>query len=371
MPPQEMRVLHVIRPNPYERPGGDVVVAERSAQALRAAGVHVDIVFDEEPDARGYDLAHVFGIFEPETQGSQFAALRAQRVPLVVSPIWWDRSGLFAMGPRIVRALDHRDPHRVERRIARLRDDEERLRLRAGRGAQRRLAEQARLLRLAHLALPAGEIEAFACANVLRVLDVPFVIARYGIDDDAFVTPAPSQPRGGVVSIGRVERLKNQAMLLFALRELDVEITLVGRSYDPEYLSVCRRWATSRTRFVERLPDDELKALLARSSVHVLASWADLPGMVSLEAAAAGARVVAGNRGSEREYLGPDVEYCDPADPESIRTAVVRALERDAREPGDALDRRLRSLTWERYATTVLEAYERLLDAKPRATTLR
>jgi glycosyltransferase involved in cell wall biosynthesis len=355
-----MRVLFVIRPSPYERPGGDVVAAERSAAALRAAGVHVDVVSDERPDAQGYDVAHVFGVFEPETQASQFEALRAQRVPLVVSPIWWDRSGLFAMGPRLVRALDHHEAKRVERRIARLRDREEELRVRAGRGAARRVAEQARLLSHADVVLPASEIEAYACASGLRVLDPPYLVARYGIDDRVVDGERPAQ-RSGVVCIGRIERLKNQAMLLFSLRELDVDVTLVGRSYDPEYLAVCRRWATPRTRFVDRLPDDELADLLRRSAVHALPSWADLPGLVSLEAAVAGAQIVVGNRGSEREYLGPDVEYADPADPASITSAVVRALERDVRRTVDALDARLQQFTWQHHAAIVQEGYRRAL----------
>jgi glycosyltransferase involved in cell wall biosynthesis len=354
-----MRALHVVRPNPGARPGGDVAVVEHGAVALRAAGVEVDVVATETPDPRGYDVAHVFGVFEPETQGPQIAALAGGDVPLVISPIWWDRSGLFALGPRVVRALDERDPGRVARRLERLRADEDALTLRAGRGAQRRIAEQAALLARCDLALPASEIEAYACARTLRVLDVPYVIARYGVEPASFDAPRATQ-RTGVVCIGRIERLKNQAMLLYALRDLDVDVTLVGASYDAEYLAVCRRWTSARTRFVDRLPLDELRALLGRTAVHVLPSWGDLPGLVSLEAAAAGARVVVGNRGSEREYVGPDAGYADPLDPDSIRAAVVAALDAGPRTPNDALDARVRALTWERYADDTRAAYERV-----------
>ncbi|MGD1067391.1 MAG: glycosyltransferase family 4 protein [Vulcanimicrobiaceae bacterium] len=355
-----MRALHVVRPDPGERPGGDVAVVERGAAALRAAGVEVDVVATETPDPRGYDVAHVFGVFEPETQGPQIAALAESGVPLVVSPIWWDRSGLFALGPRLVRALDGRDPHRVARQLARLRADEEALTLRAGRGAQRRLAEQAALLARCDLALPASEIEAYACARTLRVLDVPYVVARYGVEPASFEVPRAAA-RSGVVCIGRIERLKNQAMLLYALRDLDLDVTLIGASYDPDYLAVCRRWASPRTRFVDRLPLDDLRALLGRTAVHVLPSWGDLPGLVSLEAAAAGARIVVGNRGSEREYVGPDAGYADPLDPDSIRAAVLAALDDGPRAADDALDARVRGLTWERYAADTRAAYQRVV----------
>ncbi len=161
--------------------------------------------------------------------------------------------------------------------------------------------------------------------------------------------------------VGRIESLKNQALLLHALRDVDVDVTLVGHAYDARYGALCRQIATRRTRFVERLPREELTALLARSAVHALPSWGDLPGLVSLEAAALGARVVAGGRGTEREYLGPSATYVDPLDPAAIREAVVRALARGPRQRGDALDTRLRALTWRRHAETLAAAYARAL----------
>jgi glycosyltransferase involved in cell wall biosynthesis len=243
-----------------------------------------------------------------------------------------------------------------------LRRDEAKLVRNAGRGAVRHLARQAALLQRCDVALTASMIETFACARFLGVEDVPYVVAPYGLDDDAFEgTPNPA--RTGVVCVGRLEPLKNQAMLLFALRDLDVEITLVGASRDAAYTRLCRRWASPRTQFIERVSDAELAALLRGSAVHALPSWGDLPGFVSLEAAARGARVVAGARGSEREYLGPDAAYVDPLDPDAIRAAVVHALEAPPRGAGDALDARLRTFRWDAYAERALDAYTRAVVA--------
>jgi glycosyltransferase involved in cell wall biosynthesis len=138
---------------------------------------------------------------------------------------------------------------------------------------------------------------------------------------------------------------------------------LVGGQHDAAYVALCRRWATGRTRFIERLPGAELQRLVTASAVHVLPSWADLPGLVSLEAAALGTHVVAGTRGSEREYLGPDVDYVDPLDPQGIRAAVTRALRRPARERGDALDLRLVRLSWDLHAERTIAAYARAAAA--------
>ncbi|HZO93305.1 MAG TPA: glycosyltransferase family 4 protein [Candidatus Baltobacteraceae bacterium] len=351
-----MRVLLVTRANAAAKPGGDAVVAERAAEALRGLGVEADFVASDEPDARGYDVAHVFGIFDPHVARAQFAAVRRAGVPLVLSPIWWDRSGFFAISPRVERILTERDPRRIDSALARLRADEPRIVRRPGRGAERRLREQAELMRACDVAVTASEVEAFVCATQLRAQHVPYVVARYGVDSEYFDVPR-SAVRSGVVCVGRIEPLKNQALLLHALRDVDADVTLVGRAYEDAYIALCRRRANRRTRFVERLARAELQALLARSAVHVLPSFGDLPGLVSLEAAALGARVVAGGRGSEREYLGPHADYVDPLEPDAIRDAVQRALTRGARSAGDALDIRLRALTWHGHAETLREAY--------------
>jgi glycosyltransferase involved in cell wall biosynthesis len=82
---------------------------------------------------------------------------------------------------------------------------------------------------------------------------------------------------------------------------------------------------------------------------------------VSLEAASMGARVVVGSRGSEHEYFGPAADYVNPADPASIRGAVLRALARGPRDRPDDLDRRLEKFTWRRHAEITLEAYGRAM----------
>jgi glycosyltransferase involved in cell wall biosynthesis len=355
-----VRALLVVRPSVADAPGGDGAVVEHAAAALRARGVDADIAATLAPDARGYDVAHVFGIFDPDVAEPQIDAIRATNVPLVISPIWWDRTALFRLSPLVERVLSRPRSGRegVNRRMAELRRNEPNLVSRSGRGALRYVARQAALLRRCDVALTGSIIEAFACARFLGIDTVPYVVAPYGLDDDAFATTFSPQ-RDGVVCVGRIEPLKNQAMLLYALRDLDVDVTLVGSTRNAEYVGICRRWASGRTRMIERLPRDELNALLARTAVHVLPSWGDLPGFVSLEAAARGARIVAGARGSEREYLGPDVTYVDPLDPDAIHDAVVRAVGQPPRMLEDALDARLRTLRWDAYAERTVEAYTR------------
>lgn len=358
-----MRALIVSRPDAAVKPGGDITLLESAAAALRELGVDAEITTDADPDARGFDVAHMFGVFDPDRARRQADALQASGVPLVITPVWWDRSGLFALAPRIARVLGDRNTARIDARLERLRRDEQYLTGHAGKGAERWRAAQAAVLRRATLVLAGSNVEAFVCSAMLGVNGIPYMVAQYGVDDDAFEVPRPER-RSGVMCVGRLEPLKNQAMLLYALRNVDVEVTVVGMCFDPPYGELCRKWATARTRFVERVPRAQLLEMMARAAVHALPSWADLPGFVSLDAAAVGARVVAGNRGTEREYLGPDVAYADPLDPENIRDAVLGELDRGPRDRGDALERRIGALTWQSNAQITLEAYARAIGGR-------
>lgn len=355
-----MRALLVVRGDAAGHPGGDLVHANNAAAALRRLGVDVDLVATDAPDARGYDVAHLFGIFDPPRAAAQMKALRASSTPIVLSPIWLDLRALFATAPHLERALAAREPRAVERRLVRLRRVEPLLPWRgsAARAAERRLAEQRALMLAADVLLPASETEAYLYGERLRIGNVPAVVAPLGVDPDAFAVDR-SVPRAGVLCAGRIEPKKNQAALLYALRDVDVDVTLIGQARDAPYLALCRRWATPRIRFVEHAAHDEVLRMMARAAVHAHPSWHESPGLASLEAAATGAHIVVGDRGCEREYFGPDVDYADPSDPAAIRRAVVDALARAPRQRGDALERRLGTWTWERHAEATLDAYAR------------
>jgi glycosyltransferase involved in cell wall biosynthesis len=357
-----VRALLVVRPDTAAKHGGDLVHAERTAEALRALGVDVDLVASETPDARGYDVAHVFGIFHPPTARAQIDAVRACGTPLVLSPIWLDMRALFATAPHLEYALSARNPAEVERRLEKLRRARTQLPWRGSiaRNADRRLDVQRALLLAADVVLPASEVEAYLYGERLHASGVPYVVAPLGIDDDVFAVERP-RVRAGVLCAGRVEPKKNQAALLYALRDVDVDVTIVGNAYDAPYRALCERWATPRTRFIDHLAHADVVRLMASAAVHAHPSWLESPGLSSLEAAAAGARVVCGDQGCEREYFGPDIDYADPADPATIHSAVLRALERGPRERGDALERRLGAHTWQRTAEATLEAYARAM----------
>ncbi len=361
-----MRALLVVRPDAYRRFGGDTVLAQKTAEAVRELGVTADLAETERPDARGYDLAHVFNVGEPDVCEKQLAACRCAGVPIVLSPVWLDITDIMGKAALIERALAKASSaaqgHRRVRRLA-ARDARAALSYREHIRLRRRERAQAALLRQADVLLPNSALEARDCAVRLGVREVPFVIVPIGVDanDRAQWRLA----RSGVVCVGRIERRKNQLLLAFALREEPVPLTLVGTSFDSGLVQLIRRWANPEIKFTGWLPRSQLLELLAQAEVYAMPSWTETAGIASLEAAASGAKLVVGDRGAEIEYFGNAADYADPADPVSIRAAILRSLARQPRRPGDELDARIQQFNWGRAGRETLRGYEVALRARP------
>jgi len=107
----------------------------------------------------------------------------------------------------------------------------------------------------------------------------------------------------------------------------------------------------------------------AAARVHVLASWWEESGLAALEAGVAGCNLVMTQNGPAREYFGDACWLCDPADPQSIRTALREAYAAPRQTKLSAIVRE--QFTWERAADALLVAYQEILRApdatRPRA----
>jgi hypothetical protein len=168
--------------------------------------------------------------------------------------------------------------------------------------------------------------------------------------------------RDFVLCAARVEPYKNQAMLIWALRDTDIPLVIVGLEPYPQYSAACRKWAGRNVFFLGELSPELLASAYAAARVHALPSWEDFPGLSSMEAALAGCAIVVGNQGAEREYFGDFAYYCNPADIDSVRKAVLAAWEdRDAARREAFREYILKRYTWSETARVTAEAYEQVL----------
>ena len=164
------------------------------------------------------------------------------------------------------------------------------------------------------------------------------LVADFGIDKNYRVVPngvnleefqpVEDQQRDIVLCVARIEGRKNQLNLIEALNGTGLSLYIVGRPADnqKDYYRKCRAAAGPNVRFTGYVSEEELKRLYHRCKVHALPSWFETTGLSSLEAAMMGSNVVVTDRGDVLDYFGDQAWYCDPADPASIRAAVVDAF---------------------------------------------
>ncbi|MGD8200618.1 glycosyltransferase family 4 protein [Ornithinimicrobium sp. W1679] len=340
-----------------EVPGGHRVQMERTAAALRALDVHVDEHLGPDIPRGRWDIVHGF-----QLQPADLEASKRRGLPVVVSPIYvglsYSSSGpSVSVSPRALAGRINRGA-RYFRSSVRGRETLTRLSLAETWSDLAKIAAWS----MADMLLPNAEGEAQHIRADLGVLTETHVVPN-AIDVSLF-SPGFTKSRdpGTVLCVGRVEPHKNQLGLIRALRGIEgISVTIVGppHPHHVDYYEQCRRAAGANVAMLPEVPHEELPDLYARHRTHVLASWYETTGLVSLEAAASGCTVVTTNRGHAAEYFGADASYCDPADPASVRRAVLRAV---SGEPPPALLQRIRAnYSWSHTAQVTLDAYHTVL----------
>lgn len=367
-----MRVLWLVRPDLDDHPGGDTVQIHSTARCLERFGVTVEFAVDV-PEARleRFDLFHLFHLDRLWENVAHYRRIVGARGKAILSPIYWtgaefDRRGRVGVQRCVARVLGH-DGYQSLRMFSRSALGWRRSSSIA-RGptlwSYRRAVS--RVLNATSLLLPNSAAEARQIEERFGI-QRPFVVVPNGVDSETFYPPQSPWPEGrqGVLYAGRIDPCKNQLALIRALAGSSVPLTLVAQPPDgTAYYERCRSEAGASVEFVPWQTPAELRRYFQRARVHACVSWYETVGLAGLEAALCGCASVITSRGGTRDYFGDEAEYCDPANVESIRQAVDRALEHG---PKESLSERIRSeFTWQRAAECTLSGYEQVLSETTR-----
>ncbi|MDD5088845.1 MAG: glycosyltransferase, partial [bacterium] len=360
---RKLRVLVQNRADAFLAPGGDTVIMEQLYRHLRNLDVDVQVGVGAT-DLQGVDIVHLVNA-TLKTVGREVSEnARRQRVPYAVTtlledwPRYLDKSfaALTLFRDYIAGAIA---PGRFQDRLQAIRE----LPSSASAGNED-------VVRSAALLFACGDSEATRLSVAYPGVDEAVRVVRFGIRQAGTIQPQAVRRLKAMLHLdhfilccGRLETRKNQLMLLKALEDSEIPIVLAsgGFSYQPAYVELIKQFRRKGpVRIIGRLEDAVHSHLMAAAAVHVLPSWYELPGLVTLEAASAGAAVVASDWGAIRDYL-PDslIHYCQPDDPDSIRLAVERALDTG---PAAATKATADSFTWERFGAETLTAYESVLS---------
>ncbi|MEO0964977.1 MAG: glycosyltransferase family 4 protein [Planctomycetota bacterium] len=354
--------LHVLlwMPEHSRVPGGHNTQLEKTAAALRNAGVAVRTASEEAPSLKRIDVVHGFGL-----SPRHFRHARVARLPVALSSVYWNLEYLAGLDDRGRPWASRYHRLRTAAVLARA----------AWRGRHpekcgdysRAAAHFHTQFELADLLLPNSEGEALAILEDLGV-GTPMHVVPNAVDHTRFADDESIEhdDKPYVLMAGRFEPHKNQLGLIRAMNGSGIPLKLIGPPHPdhPRYYDACRRAAVGNVELLPPVPHyEELIPVYQRARVHALPSWYETTGLVSLEAALCGANVVTTDRGNTRDYFEGDAWFCDPARPATIRRAVEDAF---AAAPRHTLRRRIRSrYTWAHAAEATLEGYHKLLGRTP------
>jgi len=376
-----MNILLVNHGKAGEFRGGDAAQIRHTAKWLGRFGHRVTVLQSDRPDCSGFDLVHLFNCRHHGAFQGQVAAAQQQGVAVVVSPIWISLGeGLW--GSRAAMAILQQamlEPATAEAGLQHLKNrsmvlqlGDEQYKFPSGNESiQAGYRQIGAVLQKASALLPNSYLELQSVRRDLHWYGDCFGIAPYGVDPSPYLNadPQPFRNWSGiqgpfVLQAGRVEPAKNPAMLLWALKDLDLPVVLAGGTENnPNYVDLCRAIGGDRLRLVEHLPSELLASAYAAASCHALPSWCETCGLVTLEAALTGTPVVGSTAGHEVEYLQGDAWLADPADPAAIRGAVEKAIAagRDSERPRRLRQRILAEYNWLRTAEATEAIYRRVL----------
>jgi glycosyltransferase involved in cell wall biosynthesis len=367
-----MKVLMLGRDDVNTVLGGDTIQMLQTGIELEKLGVQVHMGTVSKPLAfKDIDLIHVFNWEQLEPSLSSYAASLSGGTPIVLSTIFWYHTGHWyddaANNRRSWRAVKFLLGAITSRAIYEKWQQVKFKRGKMGRNLRRLLSIPAQLLPNSYL-----EVEHLEYVLGLKGrLYQRCTVVPNGVNRELFdPLPAPNQHfyneyglDGFVLEVARIQSAKNQLGLIEALSDTSFPIVLLGQPspYEKDYVDSCITAAKRRGNvyFVSPKNAQELAGIYRLAAVHVLPSWRETPGLVSLEAAAAGCRIVTTLNGSAREYFGDQAWYCNPRDPHSIRQAVFAAL--DSTQSNILRNRVLECFTWDVAAKVTYNSYHEVL----------
>lgn len=345
-----MRVAFLTYPSAFQNIGGGEILLLKMKEYLEKNGVEVRLFDSWKDKVTDFDLIHVFGSVK-DCLGLIRVA-KARNVKVAISPILWSdfRRALFTDGPLKTKVdLFCRHAAKVV--------------WPSFPSARRRMLIESDLV------FPNSEIEKNQVSRLFAVPKEKMCVVYNGVDP-LFLSAAPDlfYERFGrepfILGVGRIEPRKNQLNLIKAVKKLNGKrLVLIGSpvSGTKNYFEACRREGEGFVTFVPTLSHDDelLRSAYAACDLFVLQGWFETPGLVALEAALAGAKVIATSGGSTREYFQDKLDYINPADPKDISEKILKNLS----SPKDSAlkDHILNNFTWDKIARDTRHAYEGLL----------
>ena len=383
-----LNIALMIHGNEEWVPGGPTIRVQLLANAFRGAGHNAEVCFGSRPPIKRFDIVHVFNVWPFETCLQALATARRLGARVVFSPIALDLGFLPFYKDLLGAILNVRSPETVDRELHELcdqtRPDVRPPDIRPPGASRAEVAAPVEgvpghfeLLRnstaVADQVICLSHFERDYLASVGADMRGCTIVENSSDDFDFDDAAAQFRQAYGldryVLSVGRLEYRKNQAIAAHAMRGLKTPLVLIGDYGDPGYSELVRKYSDQNVFYIGPISDRKLLAsAYAGADALLLPSWSEGAPLAALEAGFIGTPLVLSTMSSEQEYFGRHAQYVHPADVRGIRATVEAIL----KSPETAEQRKARSAalkrqySFDRHCNLTLAAYATALGQAPR-----
>lgn len=355
--------------------GGPSVRVPRTATALAKLHIAPQMLGDLSDNFSDAPVAHVFNIWPPESCIKVMSRAKASGKKVVFSPIFLNLTHLDLYTHRVPGLFsseigESRKTALGLRAIAREVANQPKTEVREAFPGYH--AKVRHCVSLADHVVTLSEHED-ACLRAIGAHHDNIQLVRNAVDVDDFKDADPSlfaeryNVDRYILCVGRIEPRKNQLILAYAARKLNIPVVFIGHSGKSDYWELVKKVGGENAHFPGRLAptDPLLKSAFVGAAAFCLPSWAEGAPLAALEAAAAGVPLVLSDQSSEREYFGHLAEYVNPADVSAICSALERAVAKKGSDPKRVTDQVnfvRENFAWDKCAEKTANVYRKVCN---------
>lgn len=370
-----MKVLFCVRHNFYDAPGGAQIQIVKTKKYLEEIGVICDLTTTPfNVNYNQYDILHLTDltwvydnlIYFKEIEKQQFKGKK------VLSTIYWPFDDYASKGAplfqKIIFKLFGINGFEKLKALGKFILKNEKIYLQGLKNTF--IKNQRDIVNKVDFLLPNSELELKSLNLRLSVNLDNYMVVNNAIDtkvfDEISLNNKNNKEDNLIVFVARIDQRKNQLNFLKSMLNSDYKILFIGNPgpNSKKYYHNLKEMANQRgnVSFISHISQEEVFKYMLKAKVHVLTSWIETPGLVSIEAAYAGCNIVVSDKGSVRDYFKEYAFYCDPENINSIKEAVDNAMSNKNNNNDEFINQIREEYTWENTAKQTLKAYKKVLD---------
>lgn len=368
----QINIAFCNRPS-YDNPlGGDAIQMLKTKEWLESLyGFHISLITDPKELTDDFDIVHIFNFATYEITDRFMEKAHQLGIPIVSSCIYWDYSysipplHYFLSYPSHIRKSCVLFYRFLYRSITAL--------LRRPKTVSWEFRKYVRkFIDYSSFVLPNSLEEGILLYDFARMKNMDKLRVVYNgveLKENQILSPEIffskyKLPRNYILQVGRIEYLKNQLNLIYALRNhSEIPIVFIGQISNVKYGQKLHAIARERGNviFLDKVPHDEIASFYHYANLHVLLSLRESPGLVSMEAAAQGCPIVI----STSDYLPKETYFpkapyvVDPLDISAIEQTLLQAY-----QERKVFDLNINDFSWSNVAVQTCKVYEEVMINK-------